>query len=261
MLEFRFTRARQQSESCRSPHRRSGGNRSRCPRQAYHLCGLVIEDHTPVPCPMRRGLESCSLDPPDSASYAGFMSSIAPLIAESWERSHRRRNLLLLAATASAIGALLVWWASGQGTTPAGSGAGAVTVRPSAVLVRSPYMGIATCHQAQTSRSPDPSNCYRIGVAVWLKRPAEGVRATSANDTLALSHTDRWIQAKSGVQRREFIGFFKPTGIVPSAYPRTNKTTHATPGTPVATLKLTIVNSRGRALVTRLRVPVESGWG
>ena len=189
------------------------------------------------------------------------MSSLAPLIAESWERKHRRRNRLLVAATASAIGVVLVWWASGWGTTHAGSGAGAVTIRPSAVLVRSPYMGIATCHQAQSSRSSDPNDCYRIGLAVWLKRPAEAVRATSANGTLVLSHTDRWIQATSSVQRREFIGFFKPVGIVPAAYPRTNKTTHATPGTPVATVTLTIVNGDGQALATRLRVPVESGWG
>jgi hypothetical protein len=123
-------------------------------------------------------------------------------------------------------------------------------------------MGIATCHQAQTSRAQDSNTCYRIGLAVWLKRPAEAVRATSANDTLALNRTDhRGIQMTSTVHGREFIAYFKPTGIVPSAYPRTNKSTHPTPGTPFAALKLTIVNSQGRTLTARLRVPVESGWG
>jgi hypothetical protein len=190
------------------------------------------------------------------------MQSVAPLIAESWERNHRRRIRLLLAATASVAGTVLIWWASGLGTTTVGSGAGAVTVRPSAVLVRAPYMGIATCHQAQTSRAQDSTTCYRIGLAVWLKRPAEAVRATSANDTLALNRTNhQGIQMTSTVHGREFIGFFKPTGIVPSAYPRTNKSTHATPGTPFAAVKLTIVNSQGRTLITRLRVPVEPGWG
>jgi hypothetical protein len=190
------------------------------------------------------------------------MQSVVPLIAEAWKRNHRRRIRLILAATASVAGTVLIWWASGLGTTTAGSGAGAVTVRPSAVLARSPYMGIATCHQAQTSRAQDSNTCYRIGLAVWLKRPAEAVHASSANATLTLNHTDRrWIPMTSSVQRREFIGFFKPTGIVPSAYPRANKSAHAAPGTPFAAVKLTIVNSQGRTLITRLRVPVEPGWG
>jgi hypothetical protein len=183
------------------------------------------------------------------------MQGVAPLIAESWERNHRRRIRLLLAATASVVGTVLVWWASGLGTTTAGGGAGAVTVRPSAVLARSPYMGLAYCH-------PDLNTCKRIGLAVWLKQPAEAVRATSANHSLALSHTNqRWIPTTSRVQRREFIGFFKPTGIVRPAYLRADFATHATPGTPVAVVKLTIVSSQGRTLVTRLRVPVEPGWG
>jgi hypothetical protein len=206
--------------------------------------------------------DDASLDPLDSASYSGTMQSVAPLIAESWERNHRRRMRLLLAATASVAGTVLIWWASGLGTTTAGSGAAAVTVRPSTVLARSPYMGIATCHQAQTSRPRASNTCYRIGLAVWLKRPAEAVRATSANGTLTLNHTDRrWIPMTSSVQRREFIGFFKPTGIVPSAYPLTNKSTHPGPGTPFAAVKLTIANNHGRTVITRLRVPVEPGWG
>lgn len=188
------------------------------------------------------------------------MQLVAPLIAESWERSRRRRVRLLLVAAASVVGTALIWWVSGLGTTTAGGGAGAVRVRPSAVLARSPYMGIATCRQAQSSPAPD--TCYRVGLAVWLKRPAETVRATGANGSLALSHTNhRWIPMTSSVQGREFIGFFKPTGIVPSAYPRTNKATYATPGTPVAAVELTIVNRQGRTLITRVRVPVEPGWG
>ena len=183
------------------------------------------------------------------------MQSVAPLIAESWERNHRRRNRLLLAATASVVGTVLVWWASGLGMTTAGGGAGAVTVRPSAVLARSPYMGLAYCH-------PDLNTCKRIGLAVWLKRPAAAVRASSANDTFALNRTDhRGIQMTSSAERREFIGFFKPTGIVRPAYLRADFDIHATPGTPVAAVKLTIVNSQGRTVVTRLRVPVEPGWG
>jgi hypothetical protein len=123
-------------------------------------------------------------------------------------------------------------------------------------------MGIATCHQAQTSQAQDTSTCYRVGLAIVLKRPADSVRAASANDTLALNRADhRGVQMTGTAQRREFIGYFNPAGIVPSAYPRTNKSTHPTPGTPFAAVKLTIVNSEGRTLITRLRVPVEPGWG
>jgi hypothetical protein len=116
-------------------------------------------------------------------------------------------------------------------------------------------MGLAYCH-------PDLNTCKRIGLTVWLKRPAATVHATSANDTFALNHTDqRGIQMTGSAGRREFIGFFEPTGIVGPAYLRADFATHATPGPPVAAVKLTIVNSQGRTLVTRLRVPVEPGWG
>jgi hypothetical protein len=116
-------------------------------------------------------------------------------------------------------------------------------------------MGLAYCH-------PDLNTCKRIGLAVWLKRPAAAVHASSANDTFALNRTDhRGIQMTSNAERREFIGFFKPTGIVRPAYLRADFDIHATPGTPVAAVKLTIVNSQGRTVATRLRVPVEPGWG
>lgn len=195
-----------------------------------------------------------SLDFGAGANYAGTMHYVAPLMAEAWEQHHRRRARLSLAAVASVFVAALAWWAlDGPGRT-AGGGASAssVSVRPSVVLARSPYMGIADCH-------PRLSVCYRVGLAVWLKRPAQSVTAKSAGVTLSLDRTDngRGIEMISFARRREFIGFFKPGGIVPHAYLRTPDATD----TPVAVVSLTINMGRGRSFVTRLRVPVEAGWG
>jgi hypothetical protein len=183
------------------------------------------------------------------------MHYVAPLIAEAWEQHHRRRNRLLIAGATSVVVAALIWLASGGPGTRAGGGgqpsAGTVNVRPSAVLARAPYMGIAVCHTKSSA-------CYRVGVAVWLKRPAQSVTATSAGVSTSLNRTDRrGIQIIASTRRREFIGFFRTPGIVPRSYLTTPDATRL----PIDIVKLTIGNGHGGTVVTRVRVPVQAGWG
>jgi hypothetical protein len=148
---------------------------------------------------------------------------------------------------------VILWVSGGLGmSTGGGASVGSVNARPSAVLARSPYMGIAVCH-------PSSSTCYRVGLAVWLKRPGRSVIATSSGVSASLNRTDRsGIQSVRFLRRREFIGFFAPDGIVPRAYLRTPD---ATPRAPIAVVRLTINMGHGQTLITRLRVPVQAGWG
>jgi hypothetical protein len=56
---------------------------------------------------------------------------------------------------------------------------GAAPERASRLLSRAPYVGVS-CRRANSIA------CDRVGVAVWLKRPAVGVTATIAGQTLQL---------------------------------------------------------------------------
>ena len=119
-------------------------------------------------------------------------------------------------------------------------------------MLSRPYMGIAVCH-------PNSRTCYRVGLAVWLKQSAKSVIATSASVSSSLNRTDRrGIQMIAHVRRREFIGFFKTAGIVPRSYLRTPD---ATSQLPIAVVTLTIDERHGRTVVTRIRVPIQAGWG
>jgi len=182
------------------------------------------------------------------------MHYVAPLISEAWEEHRRRRVRLLVVAAVSVVGAAVIWGATGGLGTGAGGGAsaGSLMVRPSAVLARSPFMGVAVCHPSSTS-------CYRVGLAISLKRPARSVIATGAGVSSSLNHSDRsGIQMVSFGRRRDFIGFFQPDGIVPRSYLRTPD---ATPGVPIVLVRLRIDTGQGQTLITHLRVPVQAGWG
>ncbi len=151
------------------------------------------------------------LDPQFSASYDVVMHYVAPLISEAWQEHRRRRVRLLIAAAAFVAGAAVIWGATGGPGSGAGGGgsSGSLVARPSAVLARSPYMGVAICHPSSTSG-------YRVGLAIWLKRPARLVIASAAGARASLNESDRaGLQMVSFGRRRDFIGFFKPAGIVP----------------------------------------------
>ncbi len=203
------------------------------------------------------------------------MQQIAWLIDEAWEHRRRRlRRLALAALVAGAIAALVVIIAQGSGSTAAtGSPAapGPAVVQPSAVLSRSPYLGVS-CPVA------DSIACDRVGLAVWLKRPAVSVTATIAGARLPLNrYGDRL--ARTRRPRRAFDGFLQPAGIVSRLHVRPVdgnqvSTRHGRPrvtvsrqmwfgagSDPSPLVRLTIRDAGGRATITRLRVGLAAGWG
>jgi hypothetical protein len=153
-------------------------------------------------------------------------------------RGRHRRRLLRVAAIAACAGA-----AAGAALAPASrtpTGNALRHVAPSAVLARSPSMGVA-CHLG---------SCDRVGLLVWLRRPAESVSATIAGRPLTLESPN--------ADSLTFVGYLRYALVThlplaawdwsPGLYPQ-----------PAVVLR--IDGDGGHVLVTQLRVPLEPGWG
>jgi hypothetical protein len=145
------------------------------------------------------------------------MQYVAWLIEEAWDHRRRRYRQFALAVLAAVAIAALVWL-----TIPHGSGSspGVSTPRPprpdvvapSRVLSQSPNLGVA-CPVANSIA------CDRVGLTVWLKRPAVSVTATIAGAPLVLDwFGDQRLGRK--IPSREFDGYLQPAGIVPRLHVR-----------------------------------------
>src|SRR4051794_41872963 len=109
--------------------------------------------------------------------------------------TRRRRTLGALAAAAALAGAAAVATRPGDDAVrPAAT----AQVDPDAVLAREPYMGVS-CRRRGRAR------CDRVGLAVWLRRPARTVSASIAGRPLRLADP-----YPSGML---FTGFLEPAGI------------------------------------------------
>jgi hypothetical protein len=183
-------------------------------------------------------------------------------VIEAARRHQRRRRLVGGVALAAGVGIAV-------GTGPLFGGASApratlpvhasaVNVTPAAVLAGSPYMGVA-CQQ------PNSTVCDRVGLAVWLRRPAVAVEATIAGRPLKLDNP-LWSAKPHRGRRTMFAGFVQPAGLVDDL--------HITPdpgplrwwapsngNAPSPRVSLRIDYGSGRTLVTQLNVYLSAGWG
>lgn len=129
-------------------------------------------------------------------------------VLEARDRQRWRRRRLAFAALAALAVALAVY-ASGvfrSAPAPAPSAIqgppGTMARAPGQVLSRSPYMGVA-CHGANSIA------CDRVGLAIWLKRPAHSVRATIDGRPLSLARFGNPLTPGT-----EWAGYLKSAGIV-----------------------------------------------
>jgi hypothetical protein len=204
------------------------------------------------------------------------MSTVAPLIEEAWEHRRRRRRAAGITAFVAAViaAAALVIIAGSSGSTTAGrSGpipSNRSLVAPSRVLSKAPYMGVR-CPVANSIA------CDRVGLAVWLKRPAISVTATIAGAKLSLHNPDQ-SHAAPASPSRTLYGYLHPAGIVSRLRERPvngsivgshHGTEHVTVAhqmwfgehQPSPAVRLTIHYRAGQTVVTQLRVPLSPGWG
>ncbi len=203
------------------------------------------------------------------------MEYVATLIEEAWEHHRRRyRSLGTAVFAATAIAALAVVMSAQRpgsiARIPTSIPPDIVTVEPSAVLSKPPYLGVS-CPVANSIA------CDRVGLAVWLKRPAVSVTATIDGAHLPLNRYGVGA-ANAPIPRRQFSGFLQPAGIASRLHVRpvdghvnTTGQGHAQvsvapqmwlgQSAPAPNVQLTIHTTSGQTLTTHLRVGLYAGWG
>lgn len=122
------------------------------------------------------------------------------------------------------------------------------------VLSRPPYLGVAC-------PVPNSIACDRVGLAVWLRKPARRVSATIGRQRFALDD-ERWRRDTRGDAH---IGYLQPAGLrgegplgVRVDEPP-DRLTRADAARPLITLRITLAG--GRTVVTRTRAGLHPGWG
>jgi hypothetical protein len=200
------------------------------------------------------------------------MQYVAWLLDEAWEhRRHRYRRFGIALVAAGAITALVsVALSHGHGLAASSTAPRADEVASSTVLSKAPYMGVR-CPIANSIA------CDRVGLAVWLKRPAVSVTATIAGEPLNLD----WFGEERrihGVAHRDFDGYLQPAGIVSRLHVRPAEGTEALTknghtrlvnshqmwfgaGNAQPLVRLTIRYPDGKTLTTQLHVGLGAGWG
>ncbi len=142
----------------------------------------------------------------------------------------------------------------------AGCGGGATSAHRTLALAKSPYVGIA-CGVGNSIRSA--TACDRVGLAVWLKRPARNVSATIAGHPVKLA------RVASGTQPPAYWdGYLHPAGLRNGALglPRRGSV-HRRPdiwyGVPAvhAQVRITARFADGTSATTRRTVRLQPGYG
>ena len=174
----------------------------------------------------------------------------AGVIDAARRRQRRRRIGVAAVVVAAGVSALIVARGDdGRAPERRPSTPRAVAVAPDGVVART-YMGVS-CHRANWI------GCDRVGLAVWLKRPAEAVRATIAGRPLRLADPV-W-----STRPRMFAGFLQPAGMRSRMHvrPDTRQQLWFGEDAPSPLVRLWITYGDGRVITTRLRVMLAAGWG
>lgn len=168
------------------------------------------------------------------------------VIKEARHRQRRRRTTLAVVIAASVLAALVGLGGGGTGSRPPASRASqafgpAKTVIPSQVFAERPYMGVSC-------PTGDSIACDRVGLAVWVPRPAT-VAATVDGSPLRLNDPTWSIVERSGSHSLyRYAGFLQPFMWFAG---------HTTS----ASVWFRVDFGHGDLVVTHEDVPLEPGWG
>lgn len=200
------------------------------------------------------------------------VQALAAGVIETARRRQRRRRLrlALALALAIAIGAALANSLRGAKHSANVNGRPAPELRlfaPATVLSQSPYMGVA-CPQ------PNAIACDRVGLAIWLKRPAISVNATIAGQPLKLDWFGEETRIASHKPRTAFDGYLQPAGLTtrldvkPTEGPSIDPACGCQVGpiwyganAPDPIVQLQIEYANHTRVVTQLHVGLAAGWG
>jgi hypothetical protein len=189
------------------------------------------------------------------------MEYVARLFGEAREHQRRRQRgvIIAVAAVLGVIGLLASTTSPVSPPHPVSTGIaappGTVIVAPAAVFAQDPYMGVR-CPAANSI------TCDRVGLALWLRRPALAVTATINGRALAMNRFGDQLVAP-GRLRTEFDGYLQPAGLRTSLGVRPISGTDLWEGdpTPYPMVWLLIDYGSGHPALTHVRVPLAAGWG
>ena len=171
---------------------------------------------------------------------------------------HQRRRIngmgyrigVAILATAGVIGSILVLAdPPAEAPEPAASPMPEPVRVKAATLVERTFMGVSC-------RKPNSIRCDRVGLAVWLERPAESVTAVIAGRRFALE------DAEAGRRPRMFVGYLRPAGLAdgPLRVPFTAGGRWTGEGAVTPRVRLWI-RAGGRIATTSLRSRLRAGFG
>jgi len=128
---------------------------------------------------------------------------------------------------------------------------------PAHVLARVPYLGVAC-------PVPNSIACDRVGLAVWLTRPARTVSATIGGRRFTLDDP-RWSGPARHGLRRTLAGSPRPAGLTRAGPLRVipdGPHGRWAGGHPVsAFVELAVDYGHGMQVAVRVRLPLHAGWG
>lgn len=191
------------------------------------------------------------------AVYPGSIRgpSLSAGVLEAARQRHRRRVLATVAAVASAGAGVGFAFAALSGPGPA---ALPREVPAAEALSRAPAVGMACLL---------PRACDRVGVAVWLRRPANSVSAIVAGHVVALDVADAVpFDATAAHARTMFAGYFRWAGLVGSriffsAGPPSSWSATTPAKWPTPRVGIRIDYGRAGTTATQVSVPLQGGWG
>jgi hypothetical protein len=181
--------------------------------------------------------------------------------ARARQRRHRAAAVGVVLALILAAGAYLGAAGPGGGGRTGNTGSRGGSLRASvepagAVLAQAPYMGVAC-------GIPNWIGCDRIGLAVWLRRPAVAVSAIVDGSPFNLNDA-QWSGQARGGRRTVFAGFLQPAGLTTRLVVRPLPFTidrWLGSNAPTATVLLKITYDPRNVGRTHVPVTLEAGWG
>jgi hypothetical protein len=182
----------------------------------------------------------------------------AGVIRDARRRQRRRRAGLLSALLLIGAGAYVAFGPGHGASHPAGARTGppqlSLALDATALFSQSPYMGVA-CH------IPNSIACDRIGLTVWLRRPALSVTATISGRSFALENR-MWSGPVRHGLRTQFAGFLQPAGITSRLGVTTERGAYWDgSGTPDPLVVLEITRPGQAPVQAWTNVSLMAGWG
>jgi hypothetical protein len=183
------------------------------------------------------------------------------VIKDARRRQRRRRSLIAALLLVAALGATIGWTHRHTATVPPVSRQTSApplpSVAPRVAFWHEPYMGVAC-------RTPNSIACDRVGLAVWLRRPAVAVTASIAGTTLRLRTGPYSLsQWRYRPKRTGFTGYLHPAGLLTSFHvtPQPGTFTWFGESRPDPMIRFRIDFGHGNVVTTRQHVPLAAGWG